>query len=1183
MQLNGLLELLRATPDYGALLDSLRNHTAPESLDLLRAARPFLTTALATDLNRPVIYVSNRVDRAYNTAEQLPVWSDDVDVLRFAEPGPLFYERAPWSDTALSRRLEVLAALAPPPLATFKRTRPLIVVTSARSLMQKTLPVREFKASSRLLRRGGQQEPEKLLRTLIGLGYEPTTITIERGTFSRRGGIVDVFPAAAAQPVRIEFFGDEIESIRVFDPASQRSDQEIEQITLSPAREALPRLAPPVAAQLKDWFAAQQPNEDEAESESPVHAHARHLAEGLVFPDIEYYLPYMYSYPANLLSYAPKDALIVVDDWAALHDTVEDLETQAIGLREEKEAEGELSPDYPLPYVTWDELQEELTDRPTLHLGSTDLLTATNETQAALLADTFQPGPRFSGQLKPFLDYLVDLRLREEPTLVVTRQAERLAEMWGQQDAYLAPLDEIPTAQDLGHLQFVEGALAEGWTLRQKGRPRLHLLTDSEIFGWKRPEPRRTHKPRAKAPEATFADLEPGDYVVHVEYGIGRFVGLQKRLIGGDEREYLVIQYEGTDQLFVPIHQADRVARYMGAGEQAPKLSKLGTQDWSRVKESTRQAVEEVARELLELYARREAVKGYTFKPDTPWQHELEAAFPYIETEDQLRAIRDVKADMERSRPMDRLICGDVGYGKTEVALRAAFKAVMDGKQVAILVPTTVLAQQHYNNFKRRMAPFPIKVEMLSRFRDANEQRKILYELNEGQIDIIIGTHRLLQADIALKDLGLLVIDEEQRFGVTHKEKLKRLRTEVDVLTLTATPIPRTLYMALTGIRDVSTIQTPPEERLPVTTHVGVYNRGTVRQAILRELERGGQVFYVHNRVQTIEHKVQELHDLVPEARIELAHGQMDEQQLEQAMYRFAQGDFDVLACTTIIESGLDIPNANTLIIDRADLFGLAQLYQLRGRVGRGAMRAYAYFFHPSWHKLTEDAASRLETIKEYNELGSGFHVAMRDLELRGAGDILGARQSGHIAAVGFHLYTQLLTQAVNRLKNGQNGQTAKPSILGPAQPEPTLTIDLPISAYIPTDYISDMGLRLQLYRRLADLETDQAIDEIGDELADRFGPLPDAVHGLLYQLKVKRHAQTTNATAIGNEDGQIYVKLPYLAEIDRAELQTYLNHGVRISRTAVWLPRDLKREDWQDRLLDLLQRLNRRVIQVEA
>ncbi|MFC1959170.1 transcription-repair coupling factor [Chloroflexota bacterium] len=1165
MQLSGITELLRTTTAYKALCNNLRAGTPANNLGLLRAARPLVTMALAEDLGRPVLYITGRVSRAYNIVEQLPVWSNSVEVLRFAEPGPLFYEYGAWSAATIRSRLAVLAALCPPPLSK-QASKPLVVVTSARALLQKTIPVREFRSGSRVLKRSSRLDPEKLLRLLVELGYQPATITMEPGIFSRRGGIVDFYPIAAKYPIRIEFFGDEIESLRVFDPASQRSNQEVEQFIITPAREALPRLTAPVATKLAPWFAQQPDPEADALSTRPDETP---LAQQVAFPTLEYYLPYIYSYPANLLDYLPTNTLVVLDDEQELRTTVEDLETQALEVRAEKLKNNLLSENYPLPYLTWDELQEDLPTHTAIHFGERyDQETPQQEINP--INEIFTPGPRFSGQIKTFMDYLVDLRLKDQSTLVVTRQAQRLAELWGEQDMYLKPVEHVTVPPNAGNLQFVEGALAEGWAMHHAAG-QIHLLTDAEIFGWQRPEPRRTRRPRPITPEASFADFQPGDYVVHVEYGIGCFEGLRKRTLNGDEREYLVIQYAGTDQLFVPIHQADRLARYVGGNDRTPQISKLGTADWSRVKETTRRAVEIVARELLELYAMRANIRGHAFSPDAPWQHELAASFPYIETDDQLQAITEVKKDMERSQPMDRLICGDVGYGKTEVALRAAFKAVMDGKQVAILVPTTVLAQQHFNTFTQRLTPFPVKVEMLSRFRDRRAQRTILYELAEGHIDIVIGTHRLLQDDVHLNDLGLLIIDEEQRFGVTHKEKLKHMRTEVDVLTMTATPIPRTLYMALTGTRDISTIQTAPGERQAVATHIGQYDKHLIRQSVLREIDRGGQVFFVHNRVQTIEHKAAELRDLLPEARIVVGHGQMDEQQLEQVMNNFARGDYDVLVCTTIIESGLDIPNTNTIILDRADWFGLAQLYQLRGRVGRGAAKAYAYFFHPPWHKLTDDALQRLQTIKDYNELGAGFHIAMRDLEIRGAGDILGARQSGHISAVGFHLYTQLLTQAVQRLKTGSSDTT-----LNITTQEPTITIDLPLQARIPTDYIADMSLRLQLYRRLADIHDETTIQEIAQELNDRFGPLPEAVQGLLYQLTVKTLARNAQVTTIGNEAEQIFIRLPYLAEVNRSALQTYLQNDVRVSRTAVWLPRDLEQSDWQERLLDILSRLNR-------
>ncbi len=1157
MNLTGLLDLLHEIPAYAALRAALASGGAPGDLSLMRAARPFVVAALARDLTRPVLIVTGRVDRAYNVAEQLPAWVPDAPVLRFAEPGPLFYERAPWGERSRLARLHVLARLAPPagPNTPVSDGPPPIVVTSALALMYKTAPAREFRAGSRVLRVGQEADPEKLLHNWLGLGYEPTSVVAGPGTFSRRGGILDVFPPVAEQPVRIEFWGNTIDSLRAFDPATQRSAGNVARVTITPAREALPRLAPPVAAQLADWFNAQPDPEEDVVSTRPD---AEALAGGAAFSLLEFYLPYLYSQPGNLIDYLPDNALVVVEDWDELHDVVGDLEEQALSLYKDKTAAGELPPGYPLPYHTWAAMQDALSVHHPLHLGGSVV-----EGQPAL-GDLFTPGPHFGGQIRAMLDYLAQLRMGRDRIVVVTRQAARLAELWAERDAYLSPVAGLSAPPEPGALSFVEGALAEGWTLKAPLAD-LHLFTDAEIFGWKRPEPRRRKRPRAVAPEEHFADMAPGDYVVHVEYGIGRFQGLVHRVLEGTEREYLLVEYEGGDALYVPIHQADRLSRYVGADDRPPPLSKLGTADWERVKQSTRQAVQEIAAELLDLYAARAEVTGHAFSHDAPWQHEVEASFPYVETEDQLRALREVKADMESPHPMDRLICGDVGYGKTEVALRAAFKAVMDGKQVAMLVPTTVLAQQHFDTFQRRLVSFPVNVEMLSRFRSRAEQQKIIEGLSTGQIDIVIGTHRLLQDDVKFKDLGLLIIDEEQRFGVTHKEHFKRMRTEVDVLTLTATPIPRTLYMSLTGIRDISMIQTAPEERLPVITHVGQYDANLVRQAILRELDRGGQVFFVHNRVQSIYAIADKLKRLVPEATIEVGHGQMEESKLEEVMRRFAMGEFDVLVSTSIIESGLDIPNANTLIVDRSDWFGLAQLYQLRGRGGRGARRAYAYFFHPKSSRLTPEARARLETIAEQTELGGGMNIAMRDLEIRGAGEILGARQSGHVAAVGLHLYTRLLTQAVQELKAKRDGKAPPPS------PDGTVVIDLPLPAYVPTDYVPDMNLRLQLYRRLADLTTEDAIEDMHIELTDRFGAPPAAVENLLYQLRVKRMALAARATAVTSDEGQVSIRLPYLAEIDRAGLQRLLGNDVRVSRTAVWLPRDMGTDAWKARLLGLL------------
>ncbi|MFN8563703.1 MAG: transcription-repair coupling factor [Anaerolineae bacterium] len=1173
MQLSGLIDLLREAPIYRALLDSVRTSNNATALGVMRAARPFVAAALARDWDAPVVYVTTRIDRAYNVSEQLPVWLGDADgIYRFGEPAPVFYERAPWGEPAVRSRIETLAALTPPgdvPLDPLP-----FVVTSARALMQRTLPVNQFRKASILLRLGDRWQIDKLLERWVRLGYEPVSMVIEPGTFSRRGGILDIYPVAADRPMRIEFFDDEIDSLRPFDPSTQRSTERAQQVVVNPAHEALPEHTPPLAAALGAWFEGLPATDEDITSPQ---ADYQPLSTGIAFPFIEHYLPYLYPNPVSLLDYAPDNALIVVEDGGELRDTVAEIEEHAARTRDEKIAAGVLAADHPVPYIGWETLSEAMASHCVIYLGHghADLSDEASEAEDGSFRSLIAPEMRFGGQLKGLLTHLRKLRNDGDRVVTVTMQAARLTELWQEQDSsFVANVDTIAEPPAPGSVTFVEGALQEGWRLRVDGE--THVFTDAEIFGWSRPEPRR-RKPikRARTPEGAYADLQEGDYVVHVDYGVGRFAGMRRRTIESTQREYLMIEYAGTDTLFVPIHQADRLSRYVGPDDRPPTLSKLGQPDWIRIKSRAKKAVEEEARELLDLYARRAAAPGTAFSADTPWQHELEASFPYVETEDQVRAVNDVKHDMEQPHPMDRLICGDVGYGKTEVALRAAFKAVNDSKQVAFLVPTTILAQQHYETFSQRLAPFPMKVEALSRFRTKEQQSRILRQLAAGEIDIIIGTHRLLQNDVKIPNLALVIIDEEQRFGVKHKDYFKGLRAQVDVLTLTATPIPRTLYMGLTGVRDISMIQTAPEDRLPVVTHVGAFDDRLVRQAVIREMERGGQVFVVHNRVQSIEIIRERLARIVPEARMVVAHGQMDERLLESVMERFGNGEYDILVSTSIIESGLDIPNANTLIVDRADWFGLAQLYQLRGRVGRSAQQAYAYFFHPPATRLTEDARSRLETLAEYTDLGSGFQIAMRDLELRGAGDILSTRQTGHVAAIGLHLYTQMLAKAVRDLKGA-----GAPKDLPPTISESSVLIDLPLPAYLPTDWIPEIALRLQIYRRIGGLNTVDEVTAMRDELRDRFGNdrngrLPAAVDGLLYQMHVKLLAQDANASAILHHDRIAEVRLPYLVELDRPGLERDLGSGVRVTRTAVEVPMV---EGWQPRLLDVLIYLARNV-----
>ena len=1172
-----LIPKISSSPTFQRLLNQVREYEDISNLALSRAARLAVAAALYHAMDIPTLLITDRSDHALTLFDELSLWIPYALRLRFPEPTPLFYERAPWSETTRRDRLHVLTTIAAhhiPGVRTIRSTQstdepsqslsraeerqqiwrelkggiqneadaPPIIVTTVRALMTRTLPRRDFLKNTRNIKIDQVIQPNALARAWVEIGYENTNTVIAPGQFARRGGILDIWPPAEPAPVRIDFFGDEIESLHQFDPATQRTADAVDQILITPAREFI---VP-------------------TDNQSPT----LRLRSGQVTNHqslvSEFDIPHLHS-PASLIDYLPDSALILLDDLDAIEQTSHEIETQSLELRQATIEDGQILQNFPIPYTPWSELFDAVTFKRYLQLGPVTGLEKSD------LARMFTPNPRFGGRVNALLDHLLHQTHRGDKSIIVSRQSSRLQELWKAQTGSLphSLTSPLPT--------FTQGSLTEGFLFSPPGEKRFHLLTDGEIFGWRRPQPRKPQPVLAEAPETAYADLQTGDWVVHVHHGIGRFMGLVRRTIDAYEREYLYVEYDDGDQLFVPVYQADRLSRYIGPDGRTPSPTRLGGNRWRNAKARAQKAVEHVAEDLLELYARRQVVQGYAFEPDSDWQRELEASFPYTETEDQLQVIEEVKRDMEGHRPMDRLICGDVGYGKTEVALRAAFKAVYDGKQVAMLVPTTVLAQQHYDTFRERLAPFPVKVEMLSRFRTDKEQREILIKLAQGTIDIIIGTHRLLSGDVVVKDLGLLIIDEEQRFGVTHKETLKRMRTEVDILTMTATPIPRTLYMALTGVRDISTINTPPEERLSIVTHVGNYSQKLVRQAILRELERGGQVFFVHNRVQTIWGMRNHVEKLVPEARIGVAHGQMPEKELSQCMRDFTAGEIDVLLSTSIIESGLDIPNANTLLVDRADTFGLAQLYQLRGRVGRGTHQAIAYFFKHRTKAPTPEGRMRLETLVENTQLGAGFSIAMRDLEIRGAGDLLGTNQHGHIAAVGFHLYTRLLAQAIQRLR----GSPTRADIFLPMgdlaavhAPRSLVNIVLPLPAGIPTDYISDQDSRLRLYRRIADLCTLSELAGLANEFRDRFGPPPEEVQHLLYQIKVKLLADKVGLNAIYPENGKIVLRFPKPPDDTPSRAFPYLGNDIRVSKNSVRILRGQQGGDWQTRLVEILQEL---------
>ncbi len=1154
MSLRGLTNVISHAPALRAVVEEVRLSRAARGLGLPRAARPFVVAALQRHLRQPFIYVTSSVEASRIAADAL----NNLAVappLRFTEPNTAFYDTVAPVRDVIAQRSAVLAALAN---AADRRSpdadhelpqdagSSLLVVTSPRALMHPTLPAAAFRLNTRVIRRDATLSLEAMLGHWAAVGYESESVVERIGTFSRRGGIVDVWSPAHPLPVRIELFGNVADSIRYFDPGTQRSGQALERVIVTPL-DGRPAGGTSLLDYLDDW------------------------------------------------------ALLVVDDEEELRAAWHTLEEKAQRERETL-ATSEVGTSQGVPYITWDTFVATRAKLRVLVLGQSE----TTGLSGHPLAAQFAQPPRFAGQITPLLDYLRTHRAEGDRvrTVVVSRQAARLAELWSERHAAIAAqatLDEPPQ----GALTFVSGALPAGFIFEthneesgmekesdhqpQDSIPgsQLILLTDAEIYGYVRPEWFLRTRARQAAPEKAFSDWQPGDAVVHEDYGIGIYRGLVRLTIASSpaltppgegassEREYLLLEYAEGDRLYVPLHQLDRITRYVGSDDAQPRLDKLGSGQWEREKHKARGAAAELARELLQLYAERELAKRPPFSKDTPWQIEMESAFPFIETDDQLRAIQDVKADMERPQPMDRLVVGDVGFGKTEVALRAAFKAVQDGKQVAVLVPTTVLAQQHWNTFSQRLAAYPIQIEMLSRFRTPAEKRAVIEGLRDGTVDIVIGTHALIGKEVRFKNLGLLIIDEEHRFGVAAKEKLKRLRTEVDVLTLTATPIPRTLYLGLSGVRAISRIETPPADRLPIISFVGPWDDAIVQQAIRRELDRDGQVFFVHNRVQTIHLIEQKLRRLVPEAHIAIAHGQMNERDLARVMARFAESSastasdrVDILLCTNIIESGLDIPNANTIIVDHADHFGLAELYQLRGRVGRSTIQAYAYFLYERHSRMTPEARERLEMLRETAGIGAGYSIALRDLEMRGAGELLGAKQSGHIAAVGFDLYTRLLANQVQTLRALRDGTPPPP-------PEPkAVTIDLPLTIGLPEGYIGDTQLRVQLYRRAASLASEEEIRAFEEELEDRFGKLPQAARNLTYQLRLKLIATALGAQSITTDGNRFVIRAEAISRMDPQRLQRLIGSDALIGRTQVSFLRSGTPEQWKQRLMDVLKRL---------
>ena len=998
------------------------------------------------------------------------------DVALFPPWEVLPYDQVSPPGDLSGRRLDALRGLM--------ENRPLFVVATVRAVMQRTMPPAVLAGSILHVAEGAAVPLSELTARCNRLGYERTDMVQAPGHFSVRGGIVDVYPHGMEQPCRIEFFGDEVESIRLFDIYTQRSSRNIRELTVLPNREMIdePETRDDVVRRVR------QAGESHAIDPSEL---VSHIEDGGLFEGSERYLPWFHPSAATIMNYLPDHTLIVRCEPDELEREAESFAEEYESTHMRRTEAGDLVPAPGEAILGWRDVKEESD-----YYGTMDMVRGARSARGWLAIGTEASGV-YQGAMDVLRSRLEEWKADRARVVVVCDnegQAERLREILG---------------PDAPEIEMAVGPMHAGFILPDLP---LVVLTDAEIFNRYRRRRRRVFKEGVVIED--FTSLKEGDYVVHIDHGIGRYVGLKRIAVDDRERDCLTLIYAGDDRVFIPIEQLHRVQKYIGSDGEVPALSKLGGRAWEQAKTRTRKAVREIAEDLVKLYAARQLSPGFAFSADTPWQKEMEDSFIYEDTPDQEQASSDVKSDMEKAVPMDRLICGDVGYGKTEVAIRAAFKAVLDGKQVAVLAPTTILAQQHLTTFSERLADYPVNIRMLSRFIPPREQKKVMAGLRSGDVDVVIGTHRLISGDIDFRDMGLLVVDEEQRFGVAHKERLKQLKTSVDVMTMTATPIPRTLHMSLVSARDMSLITTPPRDRLPVHTEVVRFNEEVICEAIMREVDRGGQVFFVHNRVQSIEAVAEFLRRLLPQVSFVVGHGQMQERDLEQVMIDFLDQKYDCLVSTMIIESGLDIPNVNTILVNRADRFGLAQLYQLRGRVGRSNHRAYAYLMVPAAGAVTPDARKRLAVISEYTALGSGFHIAMRDLEIRGAGNLLGTEQHGFISSIGFDLYCRLLKEAMEDLK-GETREEAHEA-----------EVELQVGAFIPDDYIADRKLKVGFYQRLSRVEDEDGVVSLREEMQDRFGRLPGPVRVLFDLVSIRRIAAKIGLmrlTVRGNEMAVTY------------------------------------------------------------
>jgi transcription-repair coupling factor (superfamily II helicase) len=1127
---------LRSAVERGLRIVSISGLSAP-------AAKALIIHELQRLLGRTIVIITD-------TNADSDAWYCDLQFFRHqnGDKLPLIalpsFETDPYSGVSPHAETQERRALA---LWNLAHARADLVVLPAKSLITRTASLDEIKALGANLERDKDFSPEALIGRLVESGYVREDPINGVGQFSLRGGIIDVWPAGADDPIRIEFFGDTVDSIREFDPETQLSTQQVKHISIPPMREFA---ASP--ADLRRWANA-------ARQQFPEERFARNLSDRVDFADQgetfsgwEFMLPISNASTGNVSDFFPADALFVIDEPVLVEATLGQFyEHISTRFRETVES-GDIAPEPTKLFLAEDDLQQLFARVGRIELRSLGrTAAATNEdfslghSRPLFLFPTAEKATeievqsrstrKFGGNIREFAESLNDGDVGA-PNFIVVRTdgiAERLREL----------LREYAASTHVSDV--LTGDLTGGFELPAS---RLTVFAETDIFGettvdapsaLARPQRRKSN---LGAFISDFRDLKPGDFVVHVDHGIGRFEGLQTLNAGGMSREFMLLVYAEDAKLFVPVERMDLVSRYSSGEATSPSLDRLGGLGWQKTKAKAKRAMRDMADELLRLYAERKLVRGHAFPPDAPWQREFEDAFPYDLTADQATAITDVKEDMETPTPMDRLIIGDVGYGKTEVAMRAAFKAVMDGRQVAVLAPTTVLAYQHFETFTKRFAAFPAKIDLLSRFRSKKEQKIAVENADQGNIDVMIGTHRILSNDVKLPKLGLVIVDEEQRFGVAHKEKLKHLKKKVDVLTLSATPIPRTLNMSLLGMRDMSVIETPPRDRLAINTQVVQFSESVIASAIELELARNGQVFFIHNRVETIEAIAALVQRIVPNARIAIGHGQMNEKEMEQVMLDFIDYKYDILVATTIIENGIDIPRANTIIINRADNYGLSQLYQLRGRVGRSNRRAYAYLLIPSELELTPIARRRLSAIREFSDLGAGFRLAALDLELRGAGNILGGQQSGHLDALGFDLYTKMLERTIAELRGDEIAD------------ETSVSINLGVDVSIPQEYISEAGQRLRTYKRISSAETEDVLVQIHSEILDRYGRIPESVENLFEYGRLRKMAERMRIISIDKTAEAVAIKLAENARVSPEKLTQVLleNDGSSFSPSGI-------------------------------